>query len=495
MTSRRGEVVAFAVATLAVMALVAGWFDVLLTRPLWLDEIHTRIVASRATPAQVVSDLRAGIDTAPGLLHLALWGVGKAFGLSPFVLHLVPFLLVWLALVLVFATLRRRFDALPSVAGALAVGTHSLAIQMTYEARFYGPWLALCAGLALAIGMPRSRGRDAAVALLSAAICTIHWFGVISLSLMVAGALAARGRAWRGSARDVAPTLAGPVAFVLCLPILLAQREAITVPSWIPAPDAGQLWTMARVFHVSLVPLVAAGVLAINRRKTRETSWDPSLAGLAALAALPVALAVVSLAQPALLDRYATVATLAWAPLVAWAAQTLPRAARALAVALLLALGAAHYRTAIRGMERYATALGSAVAAFDQALRHTTLPIVFQSRHEHFQIVDAHPVGRERTLFLAIPDSAMNALFPADGRLRLIGPFLRFEREAALLHERVYGFPQVRTPAQLDSVPQFLLLASSASLPAGYRDVNRFVAAVFPRRTVQRLSAHLSLIR
>lgn len=522
MTSRASarETAGFALALLALLLLAAAVHDVLLTRPLWLDEIHTRLVASRPTPAAVLGDLRAGVDTAPGLLHLLMWAVGRAAGLTPFVMHLVPFLLVWAAVVVVFATLRRELGVAASAAGALAVITQPLVIQMTYEARFYGPWLALASAFAWAVGLPASRRRDIAIAVLAALICTIHWFGVISLGLMCAAVVVAHGGAWRSGLRLVAPAAAGIVALLATLPILLGQRAAVRAPTWIPAPDAGQLWTMARVFYVAVIPMAALALLAghwlVARRRAAPppapasvhiisapaaaTATVPArlapLVALGSLALMPVALAVFSyVAQPALLDRYATVATLAWAPLVALAVQRLPGVARIAACALLLTVGVLNYRHAVRGMERYAATLGASVASFDMAVERSSLPIVFQSRHEHMQIVEAHPRGRERTLFLALPDSTLDVLFPADGRLRLIGPFLRFEREAALLHERVYGFPVTRVPSQLADVPQFVFAATDASLPAGYRNVERFLAAVFPGRAVTRLDHRLALVR
>lgn len=514
MTARASarETAGFALALLAVLLLAATVHDVLLTRPLWLDEIHTRLVASRETPAAVIRDLRAGIDTAPGLLHLVMWGVGRVAGLSPFVLHLVPFVLVWVAVVMVFATLRRALGVAASVAGALAVITHPLVIQMTYEARFYGPWLALAAAFAWSIGVSASRRRDIAIAALAPLLCTIHWFGVISLGVMCVAVVTMHGRAWRQGLRLVAPAAAGVPALLLTMPILLGQRAAVMAPTWIPAPDAAQLWTMARVFYVALIPMAALTVLAgqwiIARRRAAPPPSASALApapapasraplvALGSLALMPVALAVFSyLAQPALLDRYATVATLAWAPLVAIAVQRLPGGARVAACALLLGVGVLNYRHAVRGMERYAATLAKSVASFGMAVERSALPIVFQSRHEHMQIVEAHPRGRERTLFLALPDSTLDALFPPDGRLRLIGPFLRFEREAALLHERVYGFPVTRAPARLAEVPRFIFAATDASLPAGYRNVERFLAAVFPGRAVTRLNDRLALVR
>lgn len=489
----------FAGALLLLMFGVAVTFDALVTRPLWLDEVHTQIVAGRASPALVLADLRAGIDTAPGLLHLALWALGRVVELSAPVLHLVPFVLVWLGLVFVYATLRRHFGIASSSAGVLAVGAHSLVIQMTFEARFYGPWLFLAAVFAWAVGLEASRRRDVLVGLASVLLCTIHWFGIISLAILCAGVVAVRWREWRQALRTVMPAAAGLAALLACLPILLGQLAAVTAPSWIPAPDRRQLWDMARVFYVAVVPLAAAAILAVARfalprRAPRRV--DAGVAALASLALMPVAMLIVSwVLQPSLLDRYATVAALAWAPLVAAAVATVPARLAWLALPALLAVGAVNYRRAIGGVERYAREFARGLEAYRAALDQTTLPIVFQSRHVQFPLVAEHPQGKERTVFLFLPDSTLDRMFPPASHLRLVGPFVRFEREAAVLHERVYGYPHVRTPSQLDSLPSFLLVGSDASLPPGYKNVQRFVAAVFPGYQTARIHQDVALVR
>ena len=210
---------------------------------------------------------------------------------------------------------------------------------------------------------------------------------------------------------------------------------------------------------------------------------------------MPVAIGVVSvILQPTLLDRYATVAALAWGPLVALAVQYLPGRGRLLFCALLLSLGVLNYRRAAGGMASYRRVFDADLRSYELAVARTSLPIVFQSRHVQLPVAAVNPPGRDRMAILSLPDSTLDALFPAGSPLQLLNAFFRFEREAALLHERVYQFPPSRTPAQLDSLPRFLLLASDASLPGGYKNVERFAQAVFPRHSVLRLEANLAML-
>jgi len=508
---------------LALLGCAVSVWNILLTRPLWLDEVHTLIVAERPTAALVLSDLTGGVDTAPGLMHLLMWSIGRVVSLSPVVLHLVPLVAVWLGHVFLFAALRRRFGVIASSAGTLAVLTTLLVVQMTYEARFYGLWLMFAAGFACAIGREPSRGRDLLVGVFAILLCTIHWFGVISLGIMCVAVMTVHWRTWRVGLRAIVPAAAGIIALLFTIPVLLGQRAAVTAPTWIPAPNSGQIWEMTRTFYVALVPVLAVLILLAQRLRPRADSrdltaegreltaesreprpdgrepralWNRSIVALASLALMPVAMYMVSVVlQPSLLDRYSTVALLAWAPLVACATQALPARAGVLFSLLLLSLGALNYRRAAGGMQSYQRVFDADLRSWNAAVSRTDLPIVFQARHVQLPIAAVKPSGRERMAFLVLPDSTLNAAFNVRGPLRLMNAFFRFEREAALLHHRVYRFPPVRTQAELDTTSQFLLLASDASLPPGYKNVERFAQVFFPTHTVTRLERNLALLR
>src|SRR5690242_7644603 len=104
-------------------------FWVVFTRPFWLDEWHTILVARRDSIRQVISDLHNGSDFGPPFTHLVAWIYGKAFGLTPVSLRLLSLTFVVAGLVLLFVALRRRFDVMPSLVGVLAVASHQLVIS------------------------------------------------------------------------------------------------------------------------------------------------------------------------------------------------------------------------------------------------------------------------------------------------------------------------------------------------------------------------------
>ena len=143
---------------------------------------------------------------------------------------------VFVALVLVDSVLRRRFGR-EARRGVLAAGRPSV-VAHSFEARFYGPWL-LCSALVawlLSLNQNPARPRAYAIALAGAAVllCTVHFYGIISLGLMSAAVLASYGTRWREAVRTVLPTAAGLLSLVIVVP-LRRTTQAYTVPSGLPA--------------------------------------------------------------------------------------------------------------------------------------------------------------------------------------------------------------------------------------------------------------------
>jgi hypothetical protein len=233
-----------------------------------------------------------------------------------------------------------------------------------------------------------------------------------------------------------------------------------------------------------------AGSLPSATTNVREVLRDPSLAALTSLALMPLVLIGVSVVlQPSLLDRYAIVTVLFWAPLVALAVATLGQAARralVLCFALLVVLGV---QRTIAERQDFANGVAANAAAYDLAKR-TNLPIVFPS------ILAMYPVaGLQRdqsARFLDLPDSTIRFLFPQE-RLEWLRRHFRLERNIARGHSRAYGFPRLATQAELDSTPRFLLLATDLSLPGGYKNATAFGRALFPGFRVTRLNQYLAL--
>src|SRR5688572_14493172 len=107
-----------------------------------------------------------------------------------------------------------------------------------------------------------------------------------------------------------------------------------------PAADLRQVLNLFRVLWLPAIPLATALIIGAGmffpkqRQSIRESVAairnDSGLAALGALALFPVAISIISFKQPALLPRYSIVTFLAWAPLVAIAAQSVGRIPRLL---------------------------------------------------------------------------------------------------------------------------------------------------------------------
>jgi len=512
--ANRREIAFFALALAGLIALMLFLSDgaVLFTRPFWVDELLTVFVAQRRSPVGVIADLGHGADGGASLLHLTVWGLRMVMGsLTPTTLRALSLLCVFGALVLVYSVLRRRFGREASVAGVLAAGAHNLVVAHSFEARFYGPWL-LCSALVawlLSLNQNPARPRRHAIALAAAAVllCTVHFYGIISLGLMSAAVLVSYGKRWREAVRTVLPTAAGLLSLVIVVPLALAQREAYTVPSWLPDFEFSQVASLARDFWLATVPLLGAilvlvGFIGHSRRDdgaaalslTRAAAHDAGVVALLSLALMPLALALLSvLGQPSMLSRYAITAALAWAPWVALAcALTGPWPTRVLLLVFVW-LWFARYTREAQTKTMFAMGVDRSAQAYQQA-RSSGLPIVFQSIHVMYPLIAANG-GREAPgAFLEIPDSTFHALFRSGTRLSQINRGIVLERDLARVHAVRFGFPRLVARATLDTTARFLLLAPEERLPAGFAGVEHFAKVLFPGHRVTRLLPDLSVV-
>lgn len=209
---------------------------------------------------------------------------------------------------------------------------------------------------------------------------------------------------------------------------------------------------------------------------------------------MPVMLIVVSVGlQPSMVTRYAIVAVLAWAPLVALAFASLGRIARWAAIAALVVFVALGVQGVVAEKREFAAAVAANAAVFERA-KAMQLPIVFWGLHNIYPVAGPQRSPRTLARYLDLPDSSITALFPSDA----MGPVrkkYRLDRDQARGHASTYGFPILATQAQLDSSSSFLLLAADFSLPGGYKRPEMFGRAVFPRHRVVRLNETLSLFQ
>lgn len=475
---------------------------ILFNRAYWLDEWHTMLVANRSTLGQLIADLHNGSDFAPPFVHVSLWVLRALAGgeLQPWMARAFALACTIAAIWFAYAALRRRFDRAPSLSGALAVATHAMVISYAFEARFYAPWLMFAAMFAWSLGVAGDRQRLVAGAVAAVGLCTTHWFGVVSLGLMCLGALLCPpgrdpssqpgrggGFAFAVRARRIAPAIAGVVALLLCLPLLLGQRASVRESSWIPEPSFAQFARLADTFWAALVPILAIAVVAIawinSRRRPvvsdalRSVARDPSLAAMLAVAAMPIALAVLSVLQPVMLDRYALTALLAWAPLVTLAVQVIHRAAQVAAIAAFGLVGLAGIGAQV-GIERQL----SAIVARDRAILHDQcgrVPVAFTTRlqmYYHLEFIRREcPAAR----YLAIADEKLERLYR--GPNEPVRRQFRIENEFAEMHGLMYGFPTVLRSAALDSLDHFVIMAEPSFVPRDASGRELFSPIMFPR--------------
>jgi hypothetical protein len=488
---------------------------VLFTRPFWLDEWHTILVARRDSLTQVISDLYHGSDFGPPLTHIVAWIWRHAFGLSPVSLRVLSFSAALGAFAFLYFTLRRRFDVMPSLAGVLAIASHRLIISQSLEWRFYVAWLLFSAALAWSLSLdndkPASRRRDVAIALSSIGLVTTHWFGVITLGLMSAaaflslslsrslsGGLTQAQTPTQTAFRRVLPVAAGLVALAIVLPLMFGQRGSIHEKSWIPDPTWLQFFAMLKMFLAAFVPAVAVLLILValllrDRGALRASALaslrDPAMLALLSGVAIPFILGVISQKQPALLERYAITLLFAWAPLIAFASHQFRRAPRALLLVWLSGLLVIRVARTASEHRNFAFSIAAGHNAIAEGCGRG-IPVVFQVRHLMYPVTGADSVKGCDTRYLAISNQTLDAMYAPTSRQQR---FFRIENEFSELHGRMYGFPRVVTEATLDSSSAFLLVGWEMSLPAGYKDIEKFRAAVFGGHRIVRITEDLTI--
>ena len=483
---------------LATLALADGWG--LFTTPAWQDEYVSLHVAGRGSVAESLRALAQGADTNAPLLYLAQRLVGFISGgldltgqvMLP--LRLLSFACVWGTLLGTYALLRPNFPHLVAFVAAAALWTHPLIVQHAFEARFYGPWLLCTVLFALAVSRagewPPSTHR-LAIALSAAALCLVHYFGVITCGIIVVaqGVHDARVKpfAWRATARRLAPATAGPLALAMCVPLYLGQRLSLTVSTWIqPATvtkavlymllvvwPIGLLGGSLRLASVGMRPTDGSTPVSASVPTRSRGAWT-----LLALVLLPVMLIAFSLLfQPVLIDRYVTVGVLGGAPVIAWSLRRYRTGGHILALAVMAALSVMAIRHRA-SLNRKTTETNARIARDISTHVGRGEPVVFTARRTMYPVVSLLPHSMASQL--AFPDFA-------ESMRRGASDFEIFERDAARVHARLYGFPALRRMEDLRRLEQFLLVTREDTLA--------FAERWFAGYRAERLAPHLFRLR
>ena len=450
------------IALLVVQLFLTGSFS-LFDRYLWLDEIHTHLLVTDPQLTHAAGALADGADFNPPGLYLMLRGLDMLTGGGPISWRAAAVGSVLAALLGVYLLVRQAVDRAAAIVAVIAVWAHPLVVFQAFEARFYAPWLA--AAVWLAYSLARCSREETgpfwriAVAACSVAVCLIHYFGVISLVLVMTAHLAFNWRSTRHTLRLLVALSAGPLALLACIPLYVGQRASLTVPTWMPEPT----WqsTLGFLHDVFLFPILALVIVGAGRyfspgagfpRKYLTGRFRP-LAGLTGLLFLPVVLIGLSYAaQPAMMGRYALPAIAAVGPILALAARGVGRVRWSVVCLVLLLLGS-YNLAGVRQYMQTRDADWDRLAAWLES-DHPQGPVLFELRDDLYPMCRIAPSSAGRFYFHDFPDGA-----PGWQSRRAI-----VERDVARNHHRLYGWPQLLDPDDLGRKGTICYVASRSDL-------------------------------
>ncbi len=465
------------------LTLLSGiWFSsgasFLLQRLFWMDEVHSWLLINDPSPWHALHGLADGVDFNPPAYYVAArllhWLPGE---LSELQLRLMSVGLISTALVAGFLLLRRHFSLTAALAAIVLTAASPVLIHQAAEARFYALWMAAITLLALALDGDSPyyrRLRQAACLLLTTLICTTHYFGIISVTLLLSGHwYFGRHRDFHRSRFLMVLFLTGVAAVAFCLPLLSGQSAALTRPTWISAPTVMSSLAFLNVTMRPwlIVSLLAAVVLDQFARRVQSHSQrvsdrpeplpqaqfkaaaEPAATGgiLAMkpvlLTLMPVALVFLSwLLQPAMVARYAIAGLVGLAPIYAALLQR-TRPSVQLIVLLLAVVGCINSaQTCVRQWQQTDQRHLELEAWIDQQPQNHV--IVMEDRIDWLPLIHRRPDLSDRC-FLAVFDDADLAV---DSSLRIV------QRDAGLKICQWYPSFRARHIQHLPELDRFIVV-------------------------------------
>lgn len=444
-------------------------------RSFWLDEIHTQLVIEDPSLTHAMSALAHGVDYNPPTYYLLAKGVSH-LGISPEIAQRgFSFLCILICSACVYLLLRDRCTLVTATASTLLIWSLNVVQTQAFEARFYAPWLAAAGLFGLCLqrcAQSSSIGWRLGLGVSSLLMCSIHYFGIISLGLMVAGLITQNYRTRDGRLSDLLWVAPGPLALGLCVVYFYrGQRSALSISTWVPALS----WTTIQEFANEALPTWAIGISllawcgtwlanqgqqVVNPRngasEADDTTADASnprqlLPAASALALMPVCLIVFSLVlQPVLIARYATVGTIGFAIVIAALLRRCPPWVSAALGIWLFATGFQSLKEQYHYWQRMETRHEEIIARLRRL--DPDVPLIFESRHAMYPVTRYAPDLAPRIHFLALSNENLRDFDSAT-------PFRIVERDVATRIAEFY--PQYRTIPfdQLHQWPRSYLFA------------------------------------
>ncbi|MFN8708215.1 MAG: hypothetical protein ACK526_23060 [Planctomyces sp.] len=400
-----------------VLIFIAAGGNYLLHRPLWMDEVHTWLLVSDPDLSYAMPALRDGVDFNPPGYFLAarLW-CWLTFGVSEFRLRIFSLALIVFSMVVLTRTAGRRFGIVPVTTAILFTVGNRLILHQCTEMRFYALWIAALVCLSASFEKTcetKTKGSALLTSALSFLVCTCHYFGVISVGLMLIFAVIRCRGALRRSFLPLITLLVGFSGPIVCIPFLLSQRQAVTRATWIsPATLADCLQ-----FSRETLPLfgLSAGLTAFllsgrsrssEKEDIRDSLWNALRTPLSAGILMSPAIILFSIIiQPSLVPRYAAVAIPAGIPLAAAALSRFGRLPTAAAFGMAAITAFLNVRSCVVQWQMFEERLSD----LRNAVRDipTGVPILFEDRADWFPLVYRYPELRSRCALVDFTDSQM----------------------------------------------------------------------------------------
>jgi hypothetical protein len=392
-----GEATAAAAGLLALILLQVAATDstYVLHKYFWTDELCTLALLTDPSPVHAFRALQGSVDINPPGLHILLLGYTKLAGsTSEVTLRSFALLSMVAGLVGIYAILRNTYSVLVSIAAVLAVWSHPLVLDHAFEVRYYGPWLAAAVWFCFLLGRAGSKSPGplglVALGLTSFFLCTIHYFGIVTL--LIIAALTAYWQRERAPSWEVLGAIAiGPIATTAAIVFLLPfQRAVTTVSTWIPDPTIAEVvdfgTTVLLPLHLGAVVILAwPARLTAKPGQTEDVAppirISPSLIGLTSLVLLVPILVLFSYAvQPVLISRYGLPAVAALSPAVAYVICRMSKGWVVLLIAFLLATSAFQLRQ--RAVRAQGDDHARQLLIEDIRERTGDSPVIFEAPHQ-----------------------------------------------------------------------------------------------------------------
>ena len=326
-------------------------------------------------------------------------------------------------------------------------------------------------GLAVALQMrekTRAGGviRVVAIAACSTLLCTLHYFGIIVLAVLVVASACIEMGSWGRKIRRVAPAAVGILALLPFLWDIRTQAAGLTQATFLVqfSPRAARDFLVEVFYPLPMLILLAgwsAGQLLRQTTHSAPYQWAGRMRAtvpLMSLAAVPVIILLFSaLVQSALRPRYAVVATFAIAPVAAMLAASLrPRMLCAIALPLLVMGFMQIFGTARMHAEVQKITTAQSVAARQDA---PSVPIVFADRGDAIELAEVAPDLFSRIVLIdERGNSAVQMSSQRRYELEMTDKARKYYPTPPLIPARqLYDFKQVRILGNSDDLSRILL--------------------------------------